>query len=90
MFIHRLTSEQHASKNGVVAVQCAAVPSVVSELVLTLSDPLLGALTNGLHDVRMALAELPLFVHQTWDVVTDYSGSQCAYVPIRVPRTERT
>lgn len=64
-----------------VTVQCAAVPSMVSELVLTLSDPLLGALANGLHDVRMALAELPLFVHQTWDVVTDYTGSQSTNIP---------
>ena len=57
-----------------VPVHRAAVPSMVSELVLTLPDPFLGALTDRLHDVRVALAELPLFVHQSRDVVTDYTG----------------
>lgn len=64
-----------------VAVQRAAVPAMVSELVLALSDPLLGALTDGLHDVWVALAELPLLVHQAWDVVTDHTGPQRTDVP---------
>lgn len=64
-----------------VAVQCAAVPAMVSELVLALSDPLLGALTYGLHDVWVALAELPLLVHQAWDVIADHTGPQCTDVP---------
>lgn len=54
---------------------------MVSELVLALPNPLLGALTDGLHDVWVALAELPLFVHQAWDVVADHTGPQCADVP---------
>jgi len=54
---------------------------MVSELVLTLSNPLLGAFADGLHDVRVALAELTLFVHQARDVVTDYAGPQCTNVP---------
>lgn len=64
-----------------VAVQRAAVPAVVSELVLALSDPLLGALTDGLHDVWVALAELPLLVHQAWDVVADNPGPKRSDVP---------
>lgn len=58
-----------------VAVQRATVPAVVSELVLALSDPLFGSLADGLHDVRVALAELPLLVRQAGDVVADYTGS---------------
>ena len=54
---------------------------MVSELVLALSDPLLCALTDGLHDVWVALAELPLLVHQGWDVVTDHTGAKCTNVP---------
>lgn len=78
---HGLTPKQDASKHGVVAVQCAAVPAMVSKLVLALSNPLLGALADGLHDVRVALAELPLFVDQPRDVVADHTGPQCANVP---------
>lgn len=59
---HVLTPQQDTSKHSVVAVQRAAVPAMVSELVLALSNPLLGALTDGLHDVWVALAELPLLV----------------------------
>lgn len=64
-----------------VTVQCAAVPSMVSELVLALSDPLFGSLPNCLHDVRVALAKLPLLVHQAGDVVTDYTGTECTDIP---------
>lgn len=64
-----------------VAVQCAAVPAMVSELVLALSDPFLGALTDCLHDVWVALTELPLLVHQSWDVVADHTGPQRPDVP---------
>lgn len=60
---HVLTPEKDTSKHSVVAVQCAAVPAMVSKLVLALSNPLLGALTDGLHDVWVPLAELPLLVH---------------------------
>lgn len=77
----RLTPQQDASKDSVVTVQCAAVPSMVSELVLALSDPLFGSLPNCLHDVRVALAKLPLLVHQAGDVVTDYTGTECADIP---------
>lgn len=54
---------------------------MVSELMLTLSDPLLCAFTDGLHDVWVTLAELPLLVHQGWDVVTDDTGTQRTNVP---------
>lgn len=80
-FFFTLTPEQDTSKDGVITVQCAAVPPMVSELVLALSDPLLGALADGLHDVWVALAELPLFVHKAGDVVTDYTSSQSPDVP---------
>lgn len=66
-----------------VAVQRAAVPAMVPELVLALSDPLLGALANGLHDVWVTLAQMALLVHQAWDVVTDHTGPQCTDVPDR-------
>lgn len=66
-----------------VTVQRAAVPAMVPELVLALPDPLLGALANGLHDVWVTLAQLPLLVHQAWDVVADHTGPQCADVPGR-------
>lgn len=77
----RLTSQQDPSEHCVVAFQCAAVPAVVSELVLALSDPLLRALADGLHDVWVALAQLPLLVDQGWDVVTDHTGTQSTDVP---------
>lgn len=64
-----------------VTFQRAAVPSMVSKLVLALSDPLLGALADCLHDVWVALAELPLFVYQARDVVTDYTSPQSPNVP---------
>lgn len=66
-----------------VTVQRAAVPAMVPELVLALSDPLLGALANGLHDVWVTLAQMPLLVHQAWDVVADHTGPQCTDVPDR-------
>lgn len=82
LFPHKgLTSKQDTTKDCVVTVQCAAVPSMVPKLVLALSDPLFGAFTDGLHDVRVALAELPLFVHQARDVIADYSSSQSTDVP---------
>lgn len=66
-----------------VTVQRAAVPAMVPELVLALSDPLLGAFANGLHDVWVTLAQMPLLVHQAWDVVADHTGPQCTDVPDR-------
>lgn len=67
-----------------VTVQRAAVPAMVPELVLALSDPLLGALANGLHDVWVTLAQMPLLVDQAWDVVADHAGPQCTDIPDRV------
>lgn len=64
-----------------VPVQRAAVPAVVSELVLALSDPLLGSLPDGLHQVWVPLAELPLLVHQAGNVVADHPSSQRSDVP---------
>lgn len=39
------TSEHGTTKDGVVPVQCGAVPAVMAELVLTLSDPFPGTFT---------------------------------------------
>lgn len=78
----RLTLQHHPAKHGVVPLQHAAIPAVVSELVLTLSDPLFGTLANGLHQVWVLLAELPLLVHQARNVVTDHSSTQRSNVPV--------
>lgn len=64
-----------------VSVQRATVPAVVSELVLALPDPLLGSLADGLHQVRMPLAELPLLVHQAGNVVTYHPSTQGSNIP---------
>lgn len=64
-----------------VPVQGAAVPAVVLELVLALPDPLLGPLAYGLHQIRVALAQLPLLVHQAGNVVADHAGPQSSDVP---------
>lgn len=77
----RLTSQHHSAKHCVVPVQCAAVPPLVSELVLALLDPLFGALTDGLHQVRVPLAQLTLLVHQARDVVADHPSTQRSDVP---------
>lgn len=57
-----------------VPVQGGAVPAMVAELVLTLSDPLSGTLAHGAHDVWVTLAQLPLPAHQPRDIVTDDTG----------------
>lgn len=75
------TSQHHPPEDGVVPVQGAAVPAVVTELILALTDPLLGSLPDGLHDVGVPLAQLPLLVHQPWDVVTDHPRPQRPDVP---------
>lgn len=77
----KLTSQHHSAEHGVISVQRAAVPAVMSELVLALSDPLFGSLTNGLHQVWVPLAELPLLVHQARNVVTDHPCTQRSDVP---------
>lgn len=76
-----LTSLHDSSEHGVVAVQRAAVPAVMSELVLAFFDPLFGPLADGLHQVGVPLAELPLLVHQTRNVVADHPGPQRSDVP---------
>lgn len=90
-----LTSEHHPAKHCVVPLQRAAVPAMVPELVLALHDPLLGALPDGLHQVWVELAQLPLLVHQAGDVVADHPGTQRADVPassgvVNVSRNLRT
>lgn len=65
-----------------VPVQRAAVPAVISELVLALPDPLFGSLAYGLHQVWVALAQLALLVHQARNVVADNAGTQRSDVPI--------
>lgn len=77
------TSEHDAAKHCVVPVQGGAVPAVVAELVLTLADPFSGTLAHRAHDVRVALAQLPLPAHQTRDIVTDHAGPQGPDVPAR-------
>lgn len=77
------TSEHDTAKDSVVPVHGGAVPAVVAELVLTLSDPFSGTLTHRAHDVWVTLAQLPLPAHQTRDIVTDHSGPQCPDVPAR-------
>lgn len=77
----RLTSEHHPAKDRVVPLQRAAVPSMVPELVLALHDPLFGALFDGLHQVRVELAQLPLLVDQARNVVADHPGAQRSDVP---------
>lgn len=77
----RLTSQHHPAKHRVVPVQRAAVPAVVSKLVLTLPDPLFGSFTDGLHQIRVLLAQLPLLAHQAGNVVTDHPSTQCSDVP---------
>lgn len=77
------TSEHDTAKDGVVPVHGGAVPAVVAELVLTLSDPLSGTLAHRAHDVWVTLAQLPLPAHQTRDIVTDHSGPQRPDVPAR-------
>jgi hypothetical protein len=54
---------------------------MMAELVLALADPLLGTLPNRLHEVRVALAQLALLVHQAWNVVTDHPCTQGSNVP---------
>lgn len=39
------TSEHSTAKDSVVPVQCGAIPAVMAELVLTLSDPFPGTFT---------------------------------------------
>lgn len=84
-----LTSQHHPTKDRVVPVQRAAVPAVMSELVLALPDPLFGSLADGLHQVRVALAQLALLVHQAGDVVADHTGTQRSDVP-ELDRSNRT
>lgn len=64
-----------------VPVHRAAVPALLPELVLALFDPLFGSIADGLHQIWVLLAELPLLVHQTGNVVTNHSGAQSADVP---------
>lgn len=64
-----------------VPVQRAAVPAVVSELVLALDDPLFSPLSDGLHQVWVPLAELPLLVHQPGNVVADHPSTQRSDIP---------
>lgn len=77
----RLTSEHHTAKDRMVPLQRAAVPSMVPELVLALYDPLFGALSDRLHQVRVELAQLPLLVDQARNVVADHPGAQRSDVP---------
>lgn len=75
-----LTSQHHPAEQRVVPGQCAAVPAVVSELMLALPDPLFGSLADGLHQVRVFLAQLALLVHQAGNVA-DHAGPQRSAVP---------
>lgn len=85
----KLTSQHHSAKNSVVPVQRAAVPAVVSELVLALFDPLFGSLADGLHQVRVPLAQLPLLVHETRNVVAYHPSPQSADVPANTDPSDK-
>ncbi len=54
---------QKPSKKIVLARHGIAIPSVVSELVLTFSDPVFNSSANGLHHLGMLAAQLALFVN---------------------------
>lgn len=84
----RLTSQHHPAKHCIVPVQCAAVPAVVSELVLALPDPLFGSFTDGLHQIRVPLAQLTLLVNQAGNVVADHPSTQRSDVPAGTVSTQ--
>ncbi len=54
---------QKPSKKIVLARHGIAIPSVVSELVLTFSDPVFNSSSNSLHHLGMLAAQLALFVN---------------------------
>lgn len=76
-----LTALHDPAEDSVVALDCAAVPTVVSELVLALTDPLLSSLADRLHYVWILLTQLSLLIHQTWHIITYYPRTQSANVP---------
>lgn len=76
-----LTALHDPAEDSVVALDRAAVPAVVSELVLALTDPLLSSLADRLHYVWILLTQLSLLIHQTWHVITYYPCTQSANVP---------
>lgn len=69
-----LTYLHDTSKNRGV-VHGAAVPTPMSELVLALSDPHLGALTDVLHVVLVELAQLLLARRQTRQLAAQRLGA---------------
>lgn len=77
-----LTAQDDSSKHGVVSLQRAAIPSMMSELVLAFPDPLFGSLSYGLHEVWVSLAQLSLLVYQTWNVVAYDPSTQRANIPV--------
>lgn len=79
--IETLTALHDPAKDSVVALNRAAVPAVVSELVLALTDPLLSSLADRLHYVWVLLTQLSLLIHQTRHVITYYPCPQSANVP---------
>lgn len=64
-----------------ISVQRAAVPAMMTELMLALSDPLLSSAPNRLHDVWILLTQLSLFIHQPRYIVTDYTSPEGANIP---------
>lgn len=83
-----LTALYDSPKNGMVSVQGAAVPAVMTELMLALSNPLFSPAPNRLHDVWILLTQLPLFIHQPGNVVTDHTGTKGSNVPETQTQTQ--
>lgn len=77
-----LTAQHDAAEHRVVSLQRAAIPAMMSELVLAFPDPLFGSLSNGLHEVWVSLAQLSLLVYQTWNVVTYDPSAQRTNIPV--------
>lgn len=68
--MYNITFIQHWTKNGQVVIDCGAVPSSASELVLALLDANLHSLCHTGHDFHIVPAETQLFGHQSWDTAT--------------------
>jgi len=64
-----------------VSVQGAAVPAVMAELMLALSNPLFSPATDRLHDVWILLTQLSLFIHQPGNIVTDHTCTKGSNIP---------
>lgn len=76
-----LTAVQEFAEHPVFPRYSVAVPALMAELVLTLADPLVHSAADRLHHPGVLPAHLPLFIHQTRDVVAHHLRAQSAHVP---------